>query len=205
MSHDDAFATYQREKLGGRAIPDDLRKLLVLQWERGTAHDAEGADPLATMWVQLFDSGQSSDLLDHSYLNDEDRANPDIMANVAAMTTVCAHCVFVAQNDDGILFGYWFGPENLPIESAPIVKLDTEGQFELIGGKSLSEALVGDRVFDDDAAFAKLKGQFGRAGINFAASSWDELDDPDAPTDPGILHDRCYRENRAKAGLPPMR
>ena len=87
MSHDDALATYRREKLGGRAMPPDLRTLLILQWERGTAHDAEGADPLATMWVQLFDAKQSSDLLDHSYLNDEDRANPDIMANVAAMTS----------------------------------------------------------------------------------------------------------------------
>jgi hypothetical protein len=205
MSHEAALARYSQEMLGGRPVPADLRTLLILQWERDTAADAEGADPLATMWTHLFDSGETNTLLDHSYLDEKDRADPDIMANVAAMTSTCAFAAFVARDDDGNLFGYWFGPENTPIESAAILRLDTEGAFEIIAGSSLSEALVGDRVFDDDAEFAKLKGQFGRVGISFSANCWEDLVLPETASDPGIHHEKLYNENRAKAGLPPYR
>lgn len=116
MTQEEKLAEYSRQRLGGREVPADLRTLLVLQWERGTA------DPLGAMGVTLLEVGETHDAFDHSYLNDKDRANPDIMANVAAMQNTCEHAVFVARNQDAAIIGYWVGPENVGIDAAPILK-----------------------------------------------------------------------------------
>jgi hypothetical protein len=203
MTHEEKLAEYARQRLGGREIPADLRTLLVRQWQPGTA-DAT-ADPLASMGVTLLEAGEAHDLLDHSYLNDKDRADPDIMANVAAMNSTCEHAAFVARDEDGAAIGYWFGPEKLGTEAAPILKLDTEGTFSLLEGETLSEALLGSHVFEDAEKFAQLKETFAKAGIPIGADSWDELPYPRPPTDPGTFHEDRYEENRSKAGLPAYR
>jgi len=200
MSHDDQLAEYSRQRLGGRKLPADLRTLLLLQWQRKAAANGS-TDPLDAMGVHLFEAGESNDLLDHSYLNDQDRADPDIMANVAALTSTCEHAVFVARDDDGNVIGYWFGPEKVSIEDAPLVKLDTEGQFTLLEGTTLSEALLGNHVFEDVENFGRFKESFAKAGIPIDADSWDELVYPDPPTDPATFHEERYEENRGSAGL----
>jgi hypothetical protein len=198
MTHDERLAEYSRMRLAGRELPVDLRTLLLLQWQRGAAGSA--ADPLETMGVTLLEAGESHDLLDHSYLNDKDRADPDIMANVAAMKSTCEHAAFVARDDDGNLIGYWFGPENVGIENAALLKLDTEGQFLLLEGKTLSEALLGSHAFEDTERFAQLKGVFAGAGIDITADSWDELVYPNPATDPAAFHEERYEENGNQAG-----
>jgi hypothetical protein len=65
------------------------------------------------------------------------------MANVTAINEVLATITFIAESDDGDMIGYWHGPERTPIDAAPIVKLDTEGQFDLMRGRALSEAMLG--------------------------------------------------------------
>ena len=201
MTHEEKLAEYSRERLGGREIPADLRTLLVLQWQQGGAN----ADPLGAMGVTLLEVGETHDLLDHSYLNDKDRANPDIMANVAAMQSTCEHAVFVARNEDAAIIGYWLGPENVGIDAAPILKLDSEGQFALLEGATLSEALLGNHVFEDAERFAELKAEFAKVGIAISGNGWDDLPYPKSPSDPGEFHEQRYAENRDKAGLPPYR
>jgi hypothetical protein len=122
------------------------------------------------------------------------------MANVAAMNSTCGYAAFVARDDDGKLFGYWFGPENVDIGDAPILALDSEGQFALLEGATLSEALLGNHVFEDTARFAQLKADFAKAGIAIGAGSWDDLPFPNPPTDPASFHEERYEENRGKAG-----
>ena len=203
MTHEEKLAEYARQRLGGRAIPPDLRTLLVVQWQRDATN--AGADPLEAMGVGLLEAGETHDLLDHSYLNEKDRADPDIMANVAAIKSTCEHAAFVARDEDGAAIGYWFGPENLGTDAAPIVKLDTEGSFSLLEGETLSEALLGSHVFEDAEKFAQLKQSFAKAGIPIDADSWDELPFPSPPTDPATFHEERYEENRSKAGLPAYR
>jgi hypothetical protein len=203
MTPAEKLAEYSRMRLGGREIPADLRALLLLQWQRDEEKPA--ADPLEAMFVSLLEAGETHDLVDHSYLNEKDRADPDIMANVAAMKSTCEYAAFVARDEDGNLIGYWFGPENVGIDSAPILKVDSEGQFELLGGRSLSEALLGDKVFEDADKFAALKDVFAQAGIAIAADSWEDLEYPDPPTSPAVFHEERYEENRSKAGLPSYR
>jgi hypothetical protein len=194
MSHDGKLSQYSQQRLAGRALPADLRVLLQLQWQRGGP--AEGADPLAEMGITLLEADESHDLLDHSYLNDRDRADADTMANVAAMKSTCEHAAFVARDDDGNIIGYWFGPENVDINQAAIVKLDTEGQFALLEGNSLSEALLGAHVFEDPERFAQLKQVFADAGIAIGADSWDTLTFPNPKTDPAEFHEQRYEETR---------
>lgn len=194
MAHEEKLAEYARQRLTGRDVPADLRTLLVLQWERDAA--TPGADPLHFLGVSLLEVGETHDLLDHSYLNDKDRADPDTMANVAAMKSTCEHAAFVARDHDGNVLGYWFGPENLGIGAAPILKLDTEGQFSLLAGLNLSEALLGDRVFEDAEKFAQLRQEFAKAGIVIGADRWDQLVYPTPPTDPAVFHEQRYEQNR---------
>ena len=127
------------------------------------------------------------------------------MANVAAAISTCAHAAFIARDNDGSMFGYWFGPENVDIGAAPVMKVDTEEQFLLLEGRSLSEALLGHHVFEDVEKFAKLKQSFASIGIAIIANSWDELPYPNPPTDPASFHEERYEENRSKAGLEPYR
>src|SRR5437763_1778649 len=115
---------FETEILRGQAVPPDLRILLDVA---GCAGDI---DPLrdALGFAHLV-PGRDYPLLTGSYLNDSDRHNPDIMANVAAINDVVLLTTMVAESDDGDMIGYWHGPERTAIGTAPIVKLDTEGMF----------------------------------------------------------------------------
>jgi hypothetical protein len=200
---------YSEGQLGGRAVPDDLRGLLQLQWQRTAAPNPlaparEQPDPLAAIGVHILEVGEPNDLPDHSYLTARDMADQDIMANVSAIREVCQCAAFVAVNRDGNAFGYWFGPENCPIERAPIVRFDTEGQFMLMNGGTLTEALVGDYAFDDDEEFTRLKAWLAKFSVQIAPTRWDELPERSSISNPGTMHMELYNKRRAHLGLPPI-
>jgi hypothetical protein len=201
---------YSEGRLGGRTIPDDLRGLLQLQWHRPAlpnplAPAREQTDPLAAMNVHILEAGEPNDLLEHSYLTARDMANQDLMANVSAIREVCQCASFVAVDRDRNVIGYWFGAENVPIELAPIVRFDTEGQFMLMNGRTLAEALVGDYAFDDDEEFARLKAWLAHFSVHITPARWNELSEPSSPSHPRALHMELYNKNRAQAGLPPIK
>jgi hypothetical protein len=200
---EDEIARFERDVLKGQRAPDDLRVLLKLQLER-VPNDEYYSDPLEELGCKILMPGEIHSLLSHDYLNDEDRANPNIMSNVVAIDAVIARCSFVAVTDDSDVVGYWHGPQALTIERAPIVKFDTEGQFSLLHGRHLTEALVGDRVFDDDEAFAEFRDGFAAHGIAFHAGRWDDLAEPDASSKPDEMHSRLYNEERVRRGLEPV-
>jgi hypothetical protein len=198
-----AFEKFIAQVLKGQPAPDDLQKLFLMQAVR-VANDDEYSDPLESIHAYLIAPEEELDLLTHSYLNDADKANPDIMANVKAIDKVFEHITFVAKTDDSDLIGYWHGPESTPIQLAPIVKYDTEGQFSLLLGKQLTEALLGEHVFDDDEEFTRLRDWFSTFGIDISASCWDDLDYPDVKTKPDELHHNLYNQHRVAVGLPPV-
>jgi hypothetical protein len=198
-----AFEHFATDILKGQPAPDDLQKLFLMQAAR-VANDDDYSDPLESIHAYLIMPGEELGLLTHSYLNDDDKANHDIMANVRAIDIVFTYITFVVKTDDSDLIGYWHGPENTPIESAPIVKYDTEGQFSLLLGTHLTEALLGEHVFDDDEEFARLREWFLQNGIIIAASNWDDLDFPEAKTKPDELHRSLYNQNRVAIGLQPV-
>ena len=191
---------FRRDILKGQAAPQDLQALLGV-----VALAGDGDDPLRkALSFSLLSPGRDYPLLSGSYLNDNDRQNADIMANVAAINDVLAMITFVAESEDGDVIGYWHGPERTPMAAAPIVKYDTEGQFDLMQGRTLSEAMLGNYTFGDDERFAEGRAWLADCGIEMAASNWHELSTPTADTMPNKLHRTLYNERRVAAGLKPI-
>ena len=190
--------TFQQEILKGQTAPQDLQALLEVITE-------DGADPLReALGFSLLSPGRDYPLLSGSYLNERDRQNPDIMANVAAIDEVMAMITFVAESEDGDMIGYWHGPERTPIDAAPIVKLDTEGQFDLMQGRNVSEAMLGNYTFGDDERFADGRAWLAECGIDMEAADWHRLSTPTAASMPNKLHRTLYNERRVAAGLKPV-
>ena len=191
---------FRRDILKGQVAPQDLQALLGV-----VALAGDGDDPLReALGFSLLSPNRDYPLLSGSYLNEKDRQNADIMANVAAIDEVLAMITFVAESEDGDMIGYWHGPERTPIGAAPIVKYDTEGQFDLMQGRNVSEAMLGNYTFDDDERFADGRAWLADCGIEMDAENWYGLSTPTAATMPNKLHRTLYNERRVAAGLKPI-
>ena len=185
---------FENDILKGQAAPPDLRVLLDVAVSDG------GVDPLReALGFALLVPGRDYPLLTGSYLNDGDRQNSDIMANVVAIDDVLALITIVAEGEDGDMIGYWHGPERAPIGNAPIVKFDTEGTFGLMQGRTLSEAMLGNTTFADVESFADARAWLAGCGIEVEAESWRELSTPEASTQPDKLHKALYEQKRTAA------
>src|SRR5687768_9320786 len=90
--------------------------------------------------LELIDDPYWAEPSDVSYLNDQDRANADIMANVDAMAATNQLIAWFGRDSEGFV-GLWRGPENRPLLDAPIVRLDSEGQYSIIA-KSVGDYLA---------------------------------------------------------------
>ncbi|MGH8081379.1 MAG: hypothetical protein ACREP7_12450 [Lysobacter sp.] len=166
------------------SLPADLNAVLRLRDES----PEELKDVLYEMGYRWIEPGYTPILLDPaSYMSEAQRADPSIAAGIRATDAVFAHIQFLVEDEDDNLYGYWFGPERVNLLDAPIVKYDNEGQFSLLQGRGLVEALIGDRVFDDHEAFAEHAERFNELGIEIAARRWHDLADPQAATAPEEL------------------
>ncbi len=168
-------------------IPEDLAV-----WRR--LQEAGQPNPLSES-LRLLADGEKPAALDTSYLTAEDRANPDIAANVQAMEETAALITWVAENEDeGVAFGFWRGPADLPLDAAPVVALDTEGQLELLRGTSLSEALVDEYGQWSHEDYTALVAECRSRGIAISADDPDDLLEPDVSPTPSDHHEALYRE-----------
>ncbi len=152
-------------RLGGQDIPDDLKALLNAY---SCDPDFEGSDlnPLNVIWAELLWADKKHPLLDHDYLNEQDRKNADIMANVQAMKDTEKKLRFVIQLEDTSLLGYWQPDPEVPLNKCPLFWLDTEGEYSLADGKSLSETLSHRLLEDgDEDSFQSLLDAFGQLGV----------------------------------------
>lgn len=185
----------------------------------------------ARLWLQRQDAGETAPwtglgvtflppggrpeaLLDTSYLTDADRANPGIMANVAAIEETAALVAWVAVERQRAL-GYWRGPESTPLDAAPLVEFDSEGQFRLAGATSVTEfyafqleewvagdddllaehgLLDEDGDIDDDALRAWIVATVRAAGYegDDPRSIYD-WKNPDVEVAPDDFHEERYR------------
>ena len=129
---------------------------------------------------------------DHSYLRPAERENPDIRANIEAMTYVNARIRWFAEHEDGMYLGYWLGEAGRSVADSPVVQLDNEGQYRL-AGRTCAEAfaLVDD---DDDPT---VRGWFATRGVIVppADDCWARVQGFESPE---AVHRRVYKEIRAK-------
>jgi hypothetical protein len=191
---DERILDFGRERLAGRPVPDDLAILLAAQW-------AGNNGPLEDLEIEFLAPGHTLELVDHSYLREKDRANPDIMANVAAMDEISRHIGYVAEGLNGAALGYWLHPDEPADRPAPVVRLDTEGQFDILDGTTFAEAVIGCWVHDDDEWFGRLADGFEELGVAMPVRRSADLAPAVVVVDPAKLHHRLFYAERARRGL----
>jgi hypothetical protein len=189
---------YSVARLDGRPIPADLNALLSARWSDASFVGSE-RDPGASFSFRLLEPGETHPLLSHNYLREADRANPATMANVEAMIATSALCCFVVVTDDDDLVGYWRGPDRLEPDKAPIVRLDTEGGYSLLPGRTILQALYllmrrgssAERLHLAREALAKLG-----VSTTDADLALPEASEHTSTIDPNDYRNRLYAERR---------
>jgi hypothetical protein len=149
--------------------------------------------------LELVDDPAWAEPSDTSYLNDSDRANPDIMANVAAMAATNELIAWFGRDDEGYV-GLWRGPSQAPLARAPVVRLDTEGQYALVAATVPDYVAMG--IFRD--GFERRRAALIEAGFS-VASSPDMISAALEPFDhPNAYRHKLYNEGRKRRGLEPV-
>jgi hypothetical protein len=193
-------ANFLQVILKNQPAPDDLLKLWNMQVSR--AADADfSVDPLAALGVKIIEPERIPCLLNHSYLNEADRANPDMMMGIEAFDEVAKLATFVVELEDDHILGYWHGSENTPIDKAPIIKYDNEGQFSVCRGNNLTEAIISDALSYQEDKFPEFKAWFAKYNIEIASVSVAEIPERQVITNPGAIYDDIYNAKLVTAGL----
>ena len=115
--------------------------------------------------LELVDDPAWAEPSDTSYLSDADRANPDIMANVEAMAATNELIAWFGRDHEGYV-GLWRGPLEYPLGQAPVVRLDTEGQYTLVAATVPDYVAMG--MFGD--GFERRRAALVNAGFDVATS-----------------------------------
>jgi hypothetical protein len=96
-----------------------------------------------------------------------------------------------AYEDDQYL-GYWRGQTGRKVADSPIVFFDNEGQFELVPGSNLAEAILW--VAGEGERFLELRDWMRSIGIEIRPEMPQDLTSPDDPDPPGQFHGRLFSE-----------
>lgn len=148
---------------------------------------------------EFVDDPRWSEPSDIGYLNDDDRANPDIMANVEATAATNELIAWFGRDQDGFV-GLWRGSTSDPLERAPVVRLDTEGQYSLVA------ATVPDyfAVSVDEEAFDDTRTELLAVGFRVAMSRDQIFAAIDDIADPNSYRYDLYNQGRVRRGLEPI-
>ncbi len=163
---------------------------------------AKALEPiLENMEFEFFDDPESDEPSDTSYLSAKEKADPDIASNVEAMAATNKLISWFGKDMSGFV-GLWRGPKSHALDKAPIVILDTEGQYE-IAALTIAD-WIAVKANEDD--FADTSEALVQSGFKPAASQkaiWKSLDelDGDAPND---YRNELYNAGRVRRGLKPV-
>jgi hypothetical protein len=142
--------------------------------------------------LELVDDPQWDEPSDTSYLKEKDRKNPDTMANVEAMSATNRLIAWFGKDDIGYV-GLWRGESNRPLTEAPVVRLDTEGQYDIVAATVPDYIAISVSKRDFDATReALVKAGFEVAGDRDAV--WAKLEA--FHDDPNEFRDALYRKNK---------
>jgi hypothetical protein len=188
------------ERLRGRPIPDDLHTLVSLQVNAGP----EGYPPDHPLWhtrPRILGPGEQSSVLSEDYLSDADRADPELMAAVAAGDEVLRHGAWVAEIDGDKVIGYWLHPDE-PADQPPVVlTFDTEASFDIRPGYTLVDALIYNIAGHDDDYFAEVATAFAACGLPVTTNRARDLRCRAVVVGPAALFDRIHDAERVARGL----
>ncbi|MFI0821594.1 hypothetical protein ACH4TX_38960 [Streptomyces sp. NPDC021098] len=192
---------FSRERLGGRPIPDDLRTLLIAQWEKRQAFYEQ-------FGIMFLEPGENDPLLEQSYRDERAPAAPTTASGVADRQ-MAQYLKVVAKHEDGACYGYWVHPDEPTDQPPRIVHRDSEGSFVLMGGKTFTEAIVEDYFSVPEQEFAEVSEYFSaevaellvELGIPVPTSSTADLDWPETLHDPDDIYAELYDAELERRGL----
>jgi hypothetical protein len=166
MGESDPTVQFAGQHLGGRTIPGDLRKLLNLQ-----SHDAanKSANRFNDAGVTFLDSDRLPALIDAECTGRDDLEGTVRLAYAQAMADMVRYSGFVAEDADGNAIGYWFSPDPIPIETAPLLRFDTDGNFSILPGNGIAESILVIASRDNNLTFSKLRDCLNEQGLNITA------------------------------------
>jgi hypothetical protein len=200
--YEERLTEFSRERLDGRPIPDDLRTMLVAQWEGRT-------DFQRLLDVTFPEPGELSPFLDTGYLSATELADPDMQAVNAGYAQMSEYAKFVAKlGEDGHWVGYWMHPDEPADASPPVIELDTEFSYRSLAGRNLAEACAsGQARYQDDVpmAFTRLADRLAELGLPLSTRDHDALYDPEYTVDPEELTDELIDAEREKRGIGAAR
>ncbi|HEU5107601.1 MAG TPA: hypothetical protein VFT95_03410, partial [Micromonosporaceae bacterium] len=128
----DRVREFLGDRLRGRDVPADLRRLVELQLD-GVLDGPDRPQPFAE--VRVLGPGERHSLEEHlAEVGSAAGETPETRANGRAIAAVLAHAAIVVDGFNGDLFGYWLHPDEEPTDRPYILKLDTEGEFSLPAG-----------------------------------------------------------------------
>lgn len=167
--------------------------------DRLKANLGDLGDIVGYLELELVDDPRWAEPSDTSYLNDADRQNADIMANVEAMSATNELISWFGRDMEGFV-GLWRGPKNTPLADAPVVRLDTEGQYDIVA-RTIGDYLA---ISLDHDEFDETRATLVNAGFTVRESPdaiWESIESGDAAND---HRHALYNEGRKKRGLPPI-
>ncbi|MBF5004108.1 hypothetical protein [Diaphorobacter caeni] len=198
------FDEMERIVFQGQAVPRDIRALCTHQIRRGK-RPVLGYDVYEDLSAYCLTPKMASEPRSTSYLSAAELKDPSIAATVKATHEVMSFITFAVKTDDGDFIGYWQWPKGTPIEQARIVRYDTEGQFNLMEGRTITEALLHemadpttDEFSDTPSAkrYARAKKALEKLGAGTLPASFEALDKQSLPTPqkrPDRLQDELYK------------
>ena len=182
----DRVKEFLGERLRGRAVPEDLRRLVEMQLD-GELDRTE----LLFRDIRVLGPGEVHPLEEPAAPLPGDQYAAETRANGAAISGVLAHVAVVVNGIDANLWGYWLHPDE-PADRSPLVlKLTTEGEFGPVSSGNLVETMVFDSAGDGDVSDVVAFCEKNR--IPFAATSQDDLLAVRPVVDPAMLHETLYK------------
>jgi len=198
----DLIIRYSAQHLGGRTVPDDLRKLLKLQWRDAT--DGRN-NRLRSAGVTLIDNSLPK-LLIAACAGRDDLGGATRLAYAQAMADMVRSSGFVAEDDTtGDAIGYWFGPDRIPIEVTPLLRFDTDFNFSILLGNNIAEAILVVASRGDHRTFCELRDHLNELGLNIAARSIEDVQPRTCAIPPQAAYQqliRAYSADLSAASIP---
>ncbi|MGP3989599.1 hypothetical protein [Streptomyces sp. 3N207] len=193
--------SFSRERLDGRRVPEDLRGLLIAQWEgRQAFYEQFG--------IRFLESGEIDPLLEQSSRDERAPAAPTTAGGVVDRR-MAQYVKVVAKHEDGDCYGYWVHPDEPTDRPARIVHRDTEGSFMLMGGNTFAGAIVDDYFSVPEEEFAEVAEHFSaeaaellaELGIAVPIRSTADLDRPETHLDPDAVYAELHDAELERRGL----
>jgi len=194
MRSTDPILEHVSRRLGGRPLPDDLLELLNLQ---GSDAASGSANPLKEAGITFLDGDQLPAVIAAACAGETDLEGASRLAYAQAMRDMVRYSGFVAEDATGSPIGYWFGPDQIPIESAPIMRYDTKGNFCILPGDGIAEAVSAVASGDSNLIFLKLRGYLNKHGFTIKARTLDDIRRRACSASPQMVFQQLLRDYSA--------